>query len=336
MPVQLEDGTIAETGWTCPICQRTWSESTTGLPVPRGLYVNNQWVCAACAANRDRPWMTALEMQFAAMRFVEHAAEMKFTPQTRKLAGLCSMARAPLKHALAYSWSHETYSAVEMASKTIPLETTMSRDLLPEHACWWWFGETPYLFGTESDVFTVVALLIFCDKQDRVSFLTFSKPQDEAVPSIPSTWWTWGRGESYGDIIRRLEPLRDGNDQTSVHARHLARFTVAALGWLQQRILSASVGHVERHRRKQLAREHGAVISDVKVIQLRRTEPRQNSDSQHGEFVEWSCRWIVNGHWRNQPYANGERKLIYILPYVKGPDDKPLKVPTHTVYSVSR
>lgn len=70
------------------------------------------------------------------------------------------------------------------------------------------------------------------------------------------------------------------------------------------------------------------------MIQLRRTEAQPHPTAD-GENVEWSCRWIVNGHWRNQPYKD-ERKLIYIMPYVKGPDDMPLKVPTHTVYQVSR
>ena len=38
---------------------------------------------------------------------------------------------------------------------------------------------------------------------------------------------------------------------------------------------------------------------------------------------------------QKQPYK-AEQKLIYIMPFVKGPADKPLRVPTHTVYQVSR
>jgi hypothetical protein len=78
-----------------------------------------------------------------------------------------------------------------------------------------------------------------------------------------------------------------------------------------------------------------AVPSGVRVVQLRRSEPNSRLDVRTHQPVDWSCRWIVGGHWRNQPYKDST-KLIYIMPYVKGPEDKPLRVPTHTVYQVSR
>lgn len=35
-----------------------------------------------------------------------------------------------------------------------------------------------------------------------------------------------------------------------------------------------------------------------------------------------TIRFIVRGHWRNQPFGQGreQRKLIFIKPYYKGPD----------------
>ena len=136
------------------------------------------------------------------------------------------------------------------------------------------------------------------------------------------------------DRIEGDAPITE-EDQT--FALELMRFIAAAFVWLNQRIVQYSSGHVERHRRKQLEREHkGPAPTDVKVIQLRRADPASAGIVPGPQDVEWSCRWIVGGHWRNQAYANGEHKLIYILPYVKGPEDKPLKVPSHTVYSVSR
>jgi len=45
--------------------------------------------------------------------------------------------------------------------------------------------------------------------------------------------------------------------------------------------------------------------------------------------VEWTKRWMVRGHWRLQPYGPvGQKthKPIWIDPYVKGPEDKPLDV----------
>ena len=45
----------------------------------------------------------------------------------------------------------------------------------------------------------------------------------------------------------------------------------------------------------------------------------------------------MSGHWRNQFYATtGQRKLIYIMPFVKGPADKPMRTDERKVYQVSR
>lgn len=51
------------------------------------------------------------------------------------------------------------------------------------------------------------------------------------------------------------------------------------------------------------------------------------SDDEGG-FVEWTHRWIVSGHWRNQACGEGysERKLVWVSPHVKGPENKPLVI----------
>ncbi len=75
----------------------------------------------------------------------------------------------------------------------------------------------------------------------------------------------------------------------------------------------------------------------VQVIQYRRTE---NMNEYSGESnVEWSHRWIVRGHWRWQPFKNeagkDDRKRIWIAPFMKGPEDKPL-VLTDKIYALTR
>lgn len=49
------------------------------------------------------------------------------------------------------------------------------------------------------------------------------------------------------------------------------------------------------------------------------TEPHHKVDHDH--------RWIVQGHWRRQPYGPGRslRRLQWINPFIKGPEDMPLK-----------
>lgn len=62
----------------------------------------------------------------------------------------------------------------------------------------------------------------------------------------------------------------------------------------------------------------------VTVIRLRR--PRSHS-GEPTQTVDWSHRWIVNGHWRNQWFPSlNEHRQIWIGAHVKGPESKPLLV----------
>lgn len=62
----------------------------------------------------------------------------------------------------------------------------------------------------------------------------------------------------------------------------------------------------------------------VVVVKLRR--PKSKGDSEERD-VQWQHRWLVSGHWRNQwfPSLNRHRQ-IWISPFIKGPEDKPLVV----------
>lgn len=106
-----------------------------------------------------------------------------------------------------------------------------------------------------------------------------------------------------------------------------------------------------RRSRKRLARslEHG----DVSVVTLRRTRAGSELEPGHRD-VDWSCRWLVQGFWRHIERYDGPRhraagdgdeheprctecraKVTWVRPFVKGPEDKPLKQ-TRQLYRLSR
>lgn len=92
-----------------------------------------------------------------------------------------------------------------------------------------------------------------------------------------------------------------------------------------------------RRRLQRMAPETPGVL----VVRLRRTRSANGGEGE--SEVEWSRRWIVGGHWRNQHYPTlgppedpDAHRQIWISPYVKGPDEKPLVLHSERVYEFVR
>lgn len=114
-------------------------------------------------------------------------------------------------------------------------------------------------------------------------------------------------------------------------ATNEARFFLALLMLLNQTVTTLSKAEADKRTSKRLRRMK--MPTGVTVIQLRRHKGSNRKDDE--SLVEWAHRWVVKGHWRNQPYADGVTRRIWIAPYVKGPEDKPL-VQTQKVYALVR
>jgi hypothetical protein len=97
---------------------------------------------------------------------------------------------------------------------------------------------------------------------------------------------------------------------------------IAALGHRLTRLdgAPASWGRGERRR---VARE----LPELRVLQLSSGATVASDEAQH-HSVNWTRRWMVRGHWRQQPCGpqNSLRRLKWIDPFVKGPADKPLDI----------
>lgn len=92
---------------------------------------------------------------------------------------------------------------------------------------------------------------------------------------------------------------------------------------MQQKFAARDSTPVDRSERRRCMRL--SMPQSVTVVRVRSREQKSND---HGEApVEWSHRWLVSGHWRNQylPSRSTHRQQ-WIMGYVKGPDDKPLVV----------
>lgn len=139
--------------------------------------------------------------------------------------------------------------------------------------------------------------------------ILYSLAADQArVAAIES--WEYGRVESFW-------------------LRHMSAF------WL---FIQQEIPRLDQIRaRRQIARHalrdaptlHVATLTTLRRREASVLEPRPTD-------VDWSHRWLVSGHWRNQYFpSTGEHHPLWIAPYVKGPEGLPL-VPKERAFLVVR
>jgi hypothetical protein len=94
---------------------------------------------------------------------------------------------------------------------------------------------------------------------------------------------------------------------------------------MQQRLASKESTRSERSQRRQMGR-FKFPERETLVVRLRRKKKPRDSEGD-GEPANYSHRFIVSGHWRNQWYPkSNEHRQIWISPFVKGDEDLPLVV----------
>ena len=130
-------------------------------------------------------------------------------------------------------------------------------------------------------------------------------------------------GARYPDDFEKL-----GAGYLTAVGRFLAR-----AAFLLSKCAQVDALRLPRAERRRIARAGDQEMSDVSVVSLRDRE-RALCERADSMPVDWKHRWWVRGHYRAQwcPSTKTHR-LTFIAPYIKGPDDMPLK---HTVYEVCR
>lgn len=167
----------------------------------------------------------------------------------------------------------------------------------------------------------------------ELMFYTRHVSSGRLVPLTRFSWLardTWRKVPNLHDI-GPLEPYRGNIESGLVNMR---RCVAAFLAFIMQPIAVTTRTEVSRSTRKRIQQAGLALEPIVRVIALRRREYPVGRESQP---KDWSCRWIVRTHWRNQYYpSKGVHKPKLIPAYVKGPEDKPLKKPSMPLFAVVR
>lgn len=227
------------------------------------------------------------------------------------------------------------------AASAVPPWPIRATDLIVP-AAFWWFPEHLHLrahavpiaafnwllvppIAEEAEVLRLAQKYNFGADRDRVhqfatrGFVTFRFWEEFQPGRLRACHWAAqiigeSRPETTTAIIRPAAQLE------------LWRLVLSAIAFCRQRVLIPDRLLADRASRRQAERRAMSTDREVAVIRLRYASsgPSASSDSAS---IEWSCRWWVAGHWRQQPCGEGrnERRPTWISPYLKGPEDRPIK-----------
>ena len=100
------------------------------------------------------------------------------------------------------------------------------------------------------------------------------------------------------------------------------------------------IGQITQHdptprRRRHIPPDPGDITTGVNLVALRENAARLPTEEPSEGEKKWglSVRFMVRGHWRNQACGEklGQRRPVFVAPYLKGPEDAPLKT-SETVF----
>lgn len=246
----------------------------------------------------------------------------------------------PLLNGECFYWSRGIIDVVSVAAQSLPDSWCLMKQDIPAASGFFWFAKEPGIeyrgiraFGwTLLSVgdkaaavyiprnngampdFDTVALVIFTGNPD------FPKPLpslSRIVVGQPLSAWRLEQSDYAVSI--------NANPDEFNYEYQALRLFAVMLSFIQQKILVTSRHITSRATRRRVAPSRSAE-ADINIVKLRSVVRHDHKGEELP--VEWSCRWLVRGHWRDQWFPSIKKnRPIWIRPYIKGPEDKPLRDP---------
>lgn len=235
------------------------------------------------------------------------------------------------------------------SSEDLPVGSRLSIEMIPTHAGWAWLGSPIRLpligdsgwtdaafdgalhfrgFSWElQEVVTVDEEPTGVLNEVAISFYVERRDADRAIDFYSFLDWPFSEPWDGWDTS-------DGRVTASdMIGGHLRKFIYCFFAFLSQRIITSTPMRADRATRRRIAQWQGPDPL-INVVELRRREHHPRDTDEHQD-VEWSCQWIVRGHWHRYRTKDGLQPR-WVAPYVKGPEDRPLKKPRAEVFAVIR
>lgn len=225
---------------------------------------------------------------------------------------------AQIETAPLYWCSADMVSLVEAAHLTMPDQKLEEIDPPSPHGLV--FMETPFtdpdtsILGTDIPTNALLWMVNYVTDQDlwAVNIISLTNVGGDVGWFVPGfTTWPFGQcRQAAGDPIDQAD-----------RGRAAALWTLSQ----QSRVCPVATSYPDRAAARRLkAAGMPPTSGDVRLLDLRRPA---GSNAAGGSHIEYSHRWMVSGHWRNQWMpASRTHRAQWIAPHVKGPDDKPLVI----------
>lgn len=281
-----------------------------------------------------------------------------------------------LKIADVFSFNADTMHAIQQGAQTIPHESTLQSVEIPtSQAGWFWFAEPMAVASAPISSDRTHALLWTWEPTlttPTIRFSAYVVDENSPVESadrntiLPSTKWYWPVTLSFHDMLGFNHKLYQqaygpdspdslgkqyvsGEEPTLKVVAEMSLFFLMSCLWFRQTVvgtkkkiepkLTKEPGHVERHARKRYEKAFKTTPT-VHVVALRKSQATavEHVETVEGEKHRLHVRFTVRGHARLQPCGPGmkDRKLIWVDPFIKGPDGAPWKDSGPRVFAVIR
>ena len=172
-----------------------------------------------------------------------------------------------------------------------------------------------------------VYLMLYTDKGWLNHIRTMPTPDDYTGPLILSDLWGWTFDTWWEDIDHDDPDAIPDQHHASMHVGEMRRKLLALWRFMADEIVRTRRTRMPRPALRRWSRTGKDIPEDgsIVTVHLRRIKPvHRESEGEETDAPEWSHRWWVRGHYRFNPKTG--QKDIWIRPYVKGPDDKPIVV----------
>lgn len=156
----------------------------------------------------------------------------------------------------------------------------------------------------------------------------------EDIDDFVSRWTDYqnNRCDPPSDMLPRVRFFHPLVADQEIHFPY--HVIVAMVKFMDLKIVSVESSKLPRPDRRRLKK---AKIKEpsIRIVKLRKVSCPSAGSGQSGR--EYHHTWMVQGHYREQWYARSKsNKIIYIEPYMKGPEGKPFLPPKKTIFQVVR